>query len=141
MMSLDFKRAGIFNCVMNIQFDTDKSNEFYIDSNIMKTLNIDYIKGVKGKGNIAKIVTRRKAELVKNLNYRGVMIHSYKISKIQSRKHMEMEGKRKPKTKAVFQAISGTDVGKWGTPWMQRTTQHHHHEERRPKRQMVGNSS
>ena len=53
------------NSVMNVQFDTDKAYEFYIERDIMKTLNIDYIKGVKGKGDIAKMVKRRKAELVK----------------------------------------------------------------------------
>ena len=81
----------------------------------MKSLNIDYIKGVKGKGDIAKIVTRRKAKLMKNLNYRGLMTHGYKISKIQSRKQVEIEGKRKPKTKVAFQVVSGVDGGKWYT--------------------------
>ena len=78
----------------------------------MKSLNNGYIKGVKGKCNIAKLVTRRKAELVKNLNYRGLMTHGYKISKIPSRKQVEIEGKRKYKTKASFQVISGDQGGR-----------------------------
>lgn len=65
----DLNRAGIVNSVMNVQFDTDKAYAFYIERNITKELNIDHIKGVKGKGDIAKMVTKRKAELMKNLNY------------------------------------------------------------------------
>ena len=109
----DLDRAGIVNSVMNVQFDTDKAYEFYIERDIMKNLNIDYIKGVKGKGDIAKMVTRRKAELVKNLNYRGATTHGFKISKIRSRKQVELEGKRKPKKKAAFQVFSGDNGGKW----------------------------
>ena len=81
----------------------------------MKSLNINYIKGVKGEGDIAKVVTRRKAELIKNINYQGLMTHSFKISKIRSRKQVEIEGKEKPKTKAAFEVISGADGGKWYT--------------------------
>ena len=78
----------------------------------MKALNIDYIKGVEGKGDIAKIVTRMKAKFMKNLNYRRLMTHGYNISKIQSRKQVEIEGKRKHKTKAAFQVISSDQGGK-----------------------------
>ena len=109
----DVDRAGIMNSVMNVQFDTDAAYEFYIERDIMKTLNIDYIKGVKGKGDIAKMVTKRKAELVKNLNYRGAATHGFKISKIRSRKQVEVEGKRKPKKKAAFQVFSSEEGGKW----------------------------
>ena len=81
----------------------------------MKSLNSNYIKGVEGEGDIAKVVTRRKAELIKNINYQGLMTHSFKISKIRSRKQVEIEGKEKPKTKAAFEVISGADGGKWYT--------------------------
>ena len=114
-MTFDLNRAGIINCVMNVQFDTNKSYELYIEYNIMKSPNIDYIKGVKGKVDIGKIVTRRKVELMNNLNYQGLMTHGYKILNIRSRKQVEIEEKRKPKTNTAFQVISGTGVGKWYT--------------------------
>ena len=63
----------------------------------MKALYINYIKVVKGKGDIAKMVMNRKVELVKNHNYRGIEAYGCKISKIQSRKQVEAEGKRRPK--------------------------------------------
>ena len=108
-------RAGIVNSVMNVQFDTDKAYEFYIERDSMNALNIDYIKGVKGKGDIAIMVTRRKAKLVKNLSYRGILTYGYTISKIRSRKQVRIEGKRKSKTKSAFHLISGDQCGKWYT--------------------------
>ena len=49
-------------------FDKDKGYEFYIEREVMKELKLDYEDG-KGKGDIAKMATRGKAELAKNINY------------------------------------------------------------------------
>ena len=82
-MSFNVTRARIVNCVLNVQFDSDKDYEFYIEHNIMKSLYINYLESdIKGKADIAKMVTKRKAKLVKNLNYRGLKTHSCKISTI-----------------------------------------------------------
>ena len=55
---------------------------------------------MKGKGDISKMVTRRKAELAKNINLRGLSTHGCKISKIRTRKQVEDEGARKPNERA-----------------------------------------
>ena len=42
-------------------------------------------------------------------------MYMYNINEIWSRKHVEIEGNRKPKNKAAFQVISGADVRIWYT--------------------------
>ena len=59
----------------------------------MKELRLDYVAG-KGKGDIAKMVTRRKAELVKNMNYRSNKTHGFKLRKIRTKKQVEEEGQK-----------------------------------------------
>jgi len=48
----------------------------------MKELDSEYVVKMKGKGDIVKMVTRRKAELVKSINLLGLNTHGCKISKI-----------------------------------------------------------
>ena len=114
----ELSRAGLLNQVCNGQFDKDKGYEFYIERDIMKDLRLDYVAG-KGKGDIAKMVTRRKAELVKNMSYRSNKTHSLKLRKIRTKKQVEDEGQRKPRMKAAFQVAQFNGEGR-GTPRMLR---------------------
>ena len=93
----EVERVGQINQSFNGQFDNDCGNEFYIEQDIMKELDLEYVVKMKRNGYIVKMVTRRKAELVKNINLRGLNTHGCKISKIRTRKQMEDEGAHKPK--------------------------------------------
>ena len=68
----------------------------------MKELDLDYVTKTKEEGGIAKIVTRRKVELGKNIHLRGLNIHGCKISKIRTKKQVEDEGAYKLKDRASF---------------------------------------
>ena len=59
------------------------------------------------------MVTRRKAELVENINLRGMNTHGYKISKIQIRKEVKDKWARKLKYRASFQISIGSWYGIW----------------------------
>ena len=84
-MTFNITRVGTINYFLNVQFYSNNGYEFYIERGIMTSLYINYIKSnVKGKGDIAKMVMKRKAELVKNLNYQGLKTHGCKITKIRS---------------------------------------------------------
>ena len=80
----------------------------------MKDLRLDYVGG-KGKGDIAKMVTRRKAELVKNMNYRANKTHGFKLRKIRTKKQVEEEGRRKPRINTSFQISKLNGEGTWYT--------------------------
>ena len=77
----------------------------------MKELDLDYVVEMRGDGNTEKMVTKRKAELLKNINLRGLNTYGCKISKIRTRKQTEDEGTRKPKDRASFQVLVGSGYG------------------------------
>ena len=87
----------------------------------MKELRIDY-EGRKVKGDLAKMVTRRKAELVENMSCTASQTHGFKLQNIRTKHQVKEEGKRKPKPKASFQLTNGSGMVH-GTSKMQRITQ------------------
>ena len=68
-------------------------------------LDLNYVVEMKVKGGIAKMVTRRRSDLVKNINLRGLNTHGCKMSKIRTRKQVEDEGARKPNDWASLQVL------------------------------------
>ena len=57
----------------------------------MKDLKLDY-EGGAGKGDIVKMVRRRKAELVRYINYTASQTHGFKLQKIRMKEQVEEEG-------------------------------------------------
>ena len=83
---LPFKlyRAALLNQVCNGVFDTDDDYGFYMERDVVKEFRLDY-EGGKGKDDIVKMVTRRKAELVKNINCSISQTHGLKLRKIRTK--------------------------------------------------------
>ena len=69
----------------------------------MKELNLEYTNCNKGRGCIASMTSRRKADLAKNTMNRAELTHQTKISKKRTHEQTEKEGLRNKKPKLAFQ--------------------------------------
>ena len=78
----------------------------------MSKLKLQYSDEIKGRGSIAMLVIRRKADLAKCVMKRAAMTHDTKITKQRTSEQAKIEGIRKPKQKYSFQ-IKSMDGNKW----------------------------
>ena len=97
---------GVFDSKTNVGY------EYYLERSIMKELNLEYITSNKGRGCIAAMISRRKADLAKNIMKRAELTHQTKISKKRTHKQTEKEGLRNKKAKFAFQ-IKGNNGSEW----------------------------
>ena len=79
-LPFELLRAALLNQTCNGVFNKDKGYEFYMETDVMKELKLD-CDGVKGKGDIAKMTTRRQAESAKNINCTTSQTHGFKLQK------------------------------------------------------------
>ena len=107
------ERKGQINYIVNGQVDNNSSYEFYIKRDVMKEISLDYVVETKGKGDIVKMATKRKADLVKSINFRGLNTHGCKVSIISTRKQVKNVGAHKPKDRDYFQVSIGSEDGTW----------------------------
>ena len=114
-LPFEVERVGQIHQIVNGQFDNDSGYEFYIEQDIMKELDLDYVVEMRGDGNTEKMVTKRKAELLKNINLRGLNTYGCKISKVRTMKQVENEGACKLRDRALFQVSVRSGDGTWYT--------------------------
>ena len=88
---------GVFDSRKNVGY------EYYLERSIMKELNLEYTNCNKGRGCIAAMISRRKADLAKNIMKRAELTHQTKISKKRTHEQTEKEGLRNNKPKFAFQ--------------------------------------
>ena len=93
-------------------FDASRGYEYYLEKDIMSKLKLQYSDEIKGRGSIAMMVIRRKADLAKCVMKRAAMTHDTKITKQRTSEQAKIEGIRKPKQKYSFQ-IKSMDGNKW----------------------------
>ena len=87
---------GVFGSKKNIGY------EYYLESTIMKELKLEYSDLSKGRGCIASMISRRKADLAKCVMKRSELTHQTKITKKRTHAQTEVEGLRNKKAKFAF---------------------------------------
>ena len=97
---------GVFGSKKNIGY------EYYLETSIMKELKLEYSDLSKGRGCIASMISRRKADLAKCVMKRSELTHQTKITKKRTHAQTEVEGLRNKKAKFAFQ-IKGNDGDQW----------------------------
>ena len=60
------KNAKLINQIVNGNFDITQGYEYYIESEIMSTLKLNYSNKMKGQGCIAMMVSQRRTDTGKN---------------------------------------------------------------------------
>ena len=106
------ENAKMINQVLYGIFDASQGYEYYLEKDIMSKLKLEYSDEIKGRGCIAMMVTRRKADLAKCVMKRASLTHDTKITKQRTSEQAKSEGVRKPKHKYSFQIKSMTG-NKW----------------------------
>ena len=87
-------------------FEKSIGYEYYLEKNIMSTLKIDYTEEIKGRGCIACMITRRKADIAKVIMKRSALTHDSKIVKKRTTEQTKEEGLRTKREKDAFQIKS-----------------------------------
>jgi len=113
-MDGSLENAKKINQVAYGVFDAKKNegHDYYLERSIMKEMNLEYTNSNKGRGCIASMISRRKADLAKNIMKRAELTHQTKISKKRTHEQTEKEGLRNKKPKFAFQ-IKGHNGNYW----------------------------
>ena len=104
--------AQKINKIVHGTFDSSQGYEYYIEKDIMNKLKLEYSPDIKGRGSIATLITRQKADLAKLVMKRSAMTHDTKIAKKRTHEEAIQEGTNKAKTKYSFQIKSNLG-NKW----------------------------
>ena len=106
------ENAHKINRVIYGVFDASQGYKYYLEKDIMSKLKLEYSDEIKGRGCIAMMVTRRKADLAKCVMKRTSLTHDTKITKQRTSEQTKSKGGRKPKVKHSFQ-IKSMNGNKW----------------------------
>ena len=106
------ENAQKINKIIHGTFDSSQGYKYYIEKDIMNKLKLKYSPDIKGRGSIATLITRRKADLAKLVMKRSAMTHDTKIAKKRTHEEAMQEGTNKAKTKYSFQ-IKSNSGNKW----------------------------
>jgi hypothetical protein len=112
---------GVFDSKANTGY------EYYLERTIMKKVGLEYYDSNKGRGCIAMMIARRKADLAKGIMKRSEMTHQAKICKKRTGEQTKDEGLRNKKARFAFQ-IKGNDGNHWcntyGSMYHEETSTH-----------------
>ena len=91
---------------------TNTGYEYYLERTMMKKLGLEYYDSNKGRGCIAMMITRRKADLAKGIMKRSEVTHQAKICKKRTGEQTKDEELQNKKARFAFQ-INGNDGNHW----------------------------
>ena len=106
------ENAQKINQVIYGIFDASQGYKDYLEKDIMSKLKLEYNDEIKGRGCIAMMVTRQKADLAKCVMKRASLTHDTRITKQRTSEQAKSEGVQKPKVKYSFE-IKSTTGNKW----------------------------
>ena len=96
------ENAQKINKIVHGTFDLSQGYEYYIEKDIMNKLNLEYSSDIKGRGSIASLITRRKADLAKLVMKRSAMTHDTKIAKKELMRKQYKRVQTRQKQSIVF---------------------------------------
>lgn len=91
------ENAKKINRIVSGIFESSRGYEYYIETEIMNKLKLAYKKDMHGRGCIACMVSRRRADLAKNVMKRSALTHDSKVVKKRTSEQTAEEGLRENK--------------------------------------------